>query len=305
MSLAQIKPALAEVPLASIDVPARPSRATMDEDRMDELVHSIQTRGFCSAIVLAVTGERYEVIAGHRRTMAAKLCGLFAVPALVYPDKAVALESIKFAENRVREDLKVDEEAIWFSELLEGECDGDTDKLAALLGERRDYVEGRLLLLAGDAEVFAALGRGEISIGAAQELNRCGDERHRRYLLLQTVTCGATIGTVKQWVHEWRHLHSHVQPEGGADAGSSVPVAPIADDYFTCYVCELKENPQEMRPVQIHRYCQQAVLQPALEFFQRRRDYVEMPRTDAEAIALIQKLVERFPSLGEATTPAA
>jgi hypothetical protein len=59
-----------------------------------------------------------------------------------------------------------------------------------------------------------------------------------------------------------------------------------------------------MRPVQIHDYCQQAVFLPALEFFQRRSDYVRRPRTDREALALLEELLELFPSLGTNSAPA-
>ncbi len=137
--LSAIKPTLVEIPLARVDDPVLPSRSTMDSDRLDELVASIRTHGFISTIVVARVDDRYEVIAGHRRTIAAKRCQLVTVPALVYPTKDAALDGIKFAENRHREDLKPNEEAIWFNELLEGTCGGDTDKLAALLGEKRDY----------------------------------------------------------------------------------------------------------------------------------------------------------------------
>jgi ParB/RepB/Spo0J family partition protein len=304
MTLATERPALVEVPLSLIDDPARPSRATMDETKLDELTASIRAHGFISTVVLAQIGDRYEVIAGHRRTMAARRAPLVAVPALVYRSTSAALEAIKFAENRYREDLKPDEEAIWFNELLEGECAGDTEKLSALLGEKRDYVEGRLALLYGDRAVFEALGGGDIGIGIAQQLNRCTDPKHRLYLLHQAVTCGATVGIVAGWIHEWRVLHQHVSPESAAGAPAAVASAPLVDDYFTCRCCGLKDNPGNMRPVQIHDYCQQARLMPALEFFERRRDYVEWPRTEREALALIEQLTERFPSLGQETASA-
>lgn len=304
MSLSAIKPSLVELSLTLVDDPALPSRSTMDEQRLDELCESIRTHGFCSTIVVARTGERYEVVAGHRRTIAAKRLQLVSVPALVYPSKDAALDGIKFAENRHREDLKPDEEAVWFHELLEGTCGGDTDKLAALLGEKRAYVEGRLALLYGNPDVFAALRDGSIGIGVAQQLNRCTDAKHCRYLIVQAITCGATVAIVQGWIADWEHLHKFVSPEGDAAAPAVVAGPPVVDDYFTCRVCGLKDNPGNMRPVQIHDYCQQAVFLPALDFFQRRRDLIAFPRTDAEALALINQLVERFPSLGQESTVA-
>lgn len=299
MTLATIEPEFSRVPLSLIDEPENPSRSTMDDDKLDELVHSMRAQGFTSTVVLARVGERFEVIAGHRRLMAARRALIVAVPALIYPSKTVSLEAIKFGENKLREELTPDQEAVYFNRLLESECGGDTDKLAALLGEKRGYVEGRLALLFGHEDVFNALKAGEINLGIAQQLNRCPDVKHVRYLLVQAISCGATVAIVQQWIHEFQTLHSHVQALDGAGGPVGTTGPPVADDYFTCRVCNLKENPQEMRPLQIHTYCQSAVLWPALDFFQRRRDFVEWPRTDREAIALIQQLTERFPSLAE------
>lgn len=295
MSLAAPEPRV--IPIGLIDAPALPARTRMDDQKLDELVASMKTDGFTSVIAVVRVGERYEVVYGHRRRIAAECAGIVAIPCLVYPEKTAALERLKYGENAWREDMRPSEEAIYFAELLERECGGDTDRLAALMNRTRAYVEGRLLLLQGDADVFAALDEGAIGVGHAEQLNRCGNAEHRRYLLHQAVTCGLTVGALASAVSEWKHLHSHVAPPASDAPPAAVDDPAPLPSFFTCVCCELTENPGNMRPFQIHTYCERAILRPALAFFQRRSDYVRAPRTHAEAVELLNDLIDRFPSL--------
>lgn len=55
-----------------------------DDDKMQELVSSIQDSGILSPVVVRKTADgQYEIISGHRRTHAARLCGLDVVPAII------------------------------------------------------------------------------------------------------------------------------------------------------------------------------------------------------------------------------
>jgi ParB family chromosome partitioning protein len=113
------KPEYRELPLGVIDEPVLPSRTTMDEEKMHALVTSMRELGFISVLVVARVGERYEVVAGHRRRIAAGRAGLVAVPCLVYASKGAAMEAIQHAENKHREELNAADEAIWFAQLME------------------------------------------------------------------------------------------------------------------------------------------------------------------------------------------
>ena len=300
MNLAAIPRELREIPIALIDEPVLPSRASMDDAKMDELVASIRTVGLLQPIAVARVADRYEVIAGHRRRIASARAGLVVMPCVVYPSKEAGLEAIKFAENRHREDLNPAEEAVWFAELLERYCDGDTDRLAALLGERREYVEGKIALLTGDPEIFRALDAGRIGVGVAQQLNRCTDELHRRMLLDLATKTEATVGTVSGWISEWKTLHAPATRNCPPAPSSAAPAPLPLDDYFVCRLCRGRNNPQNMRPVQIHDYCVEAILKPALDVYHQRGAYVPMPRTYDEAAALIDQLTDRFPQLLDA-----
>lgn len=290
-------PTFRQIALALIDEPVLPSRTEMDDTRMDELVASIRALGFISVLVVVALGDRFRVVAGHRRSIAARRAGLVSVPCFVYADASAALEAIQHAENRHREELSVTDEAIWFSQLHEAHPDEGTDGVAARVGETRAYVEGRLALLRGCDHVFAALAAKEIPIGVAQELNRCTEDAHRRTLLDMAVRGGATVGLVKQWVQEWKTIHAPAAPAAAPAAPVSTGGPAIVDDYFTCRVCGRRDNVANMRPVNTHDYCLMQLIDARTGLFKREGEYVLFPRTREDAEALMLRVLERFPEL--------
>lgn len=287
-----------EVPTQLIDEPALPARMEMDEEKMLELIADVTAKGVLVPISVFRKGERYEVVAGHRRRIAAGRAGLPAIRCLVYATGGAALEAIKFSENRHREEMSAAEEAQYFSELLVRECDNDTNRLAALLGEKRSYVEGRLLLFQGAPEVFTALARRQITIGAAHELNKCSDKLMRDYFLSNAIRDGASVTLVTRWIQQWR---ASLGPGGESAAAPFAPAAPgpVAEtNYFTCVCCHGTEDVHLMSPVNVHSHCRRAILEKALEFHARRGQFYEFPRTYPEAATLVNQILERFPELG-------
>jgi ParB/RepB/Spo0J family partition protein len=300
--LATVKPEYRELALSLIDEPTLPSRTTMDEQQMDALVASIRELGFISVIVVVLVGARYEVVAGHRRRIAAGRAGLVAVPCLIYPSKVAALDAIQHAENKHREALNPADEAIWFSQLFEAHPEEGTDGVAARVGESRGYVEGLLSLLSGDDKVFADLAAGRINKGVAQQLNRCTDALHRNMLRHNAVHQGATVGVVNSWVREWkRNVEPYItNPIAPGDGGSGGPV--LANVYFRCVCCDGTDDVPHMHTLQVHDYCIKSQLTPALAAFRNRSDFVAFPRTRDDAVALIERVFERFPEIGTSNT---
>lgn len=299
MNLSAIQREFLELDLFLVDEPRLMSRSRIDDGPLEQLAENIRAVGLLQPLIVGRTGDRYEVVAGHRRRLACTLAGLTKAPCIVYPSCAVALEAIKYAENRHRQDLRPTEEAIWFLELLERDCGGDTDVLAAHLNEKRAYVERRIALVQGDPEVFRAADEGRVVLGVAEQLNRCTDLFHRRYLLDLAIRNGATVAVASGWLEDWKLLHApaarHLVNGQAPDPPAPVPLT----DAFTCHLCQLKEHPASMRPIQMHDYCVHAVLRPALALWTARADYVARPRTLDEAIELVNDLCERFPQLLE------
>jgi ParB/RepB/Spo0J family partition protein len=297
MTFRDVPRTFADVPVGLIDEPRLASRAIMDDTGLDELATNVARNGIISPLSVGRIGDRFEVVAGHRRLLAARRAGLVAVPCIVYASIDSAHEALKFAENRYREDLNPADEAIWFSELLERDCGGDVDRLCEQLGVKRTYAEQRLLLFQGDRQVFEALQLSKIGIGVAHELNKCTEEPHRRMLLHQAIVGGATRAVVTGWIADWERMQRYVTG-ASSPPSDAAPVVHSPDlDFFQCYVCKGREDIHAMRPINVHSYCIPATLNKALEQYARRGDVLLYPRTDDEARDLIADLIARFPSL--------
>jgi ParB family transcriptional regulator, chromosome partitioning protein len=254
-----------DLPLSMLDEPALPSRSEMDDAKLDELAASIRAHGLIQPIVVGRVGDRFQVIAGHRRWHACQRAGLAAVPCVVYPSMDVDLTVIQAHENSRREDLNAADEAAWFHDLFEGAAGRDVDKLCALVGEKRSYVENRLALFLGDPEIFAALQRGQIKIGVAHELNKLPDEKYRRFYLQQAIQGGATQSMIVGWIAEWKTMFA--APQGETPAGeSSTPAMPTEPhNPFTCAICLKSNNVHLIVHVPMHQHCKLAIFDSLME----------------------------------------
>jgi len=264
MNIAHTRREVKEIPVGLIDEPELPSRTAMDEEKLEELAHSISTIGLQQPIIVYRHDDRFRVIAGHRRTLAGKRAHLAVMLAIIYPTKDDALDAIQFAENHFREDLSPTDEAIWFQELLDGKCGGDIERLAAHVGKKISYIDGRLALFRGDKRVFDALAAGLISIGVAHELNTIDKPDYCFYYLDNAVRCGATISTVRAWVMEYKQLFEH-QPARPAVTPAPDTGAPgMVDDVNACVICGKSDHVYAIRHRPIHTHCELAILRPLL-----------------------------------------
>lgn len=118
-----------------------------------DLAASIKANGLLSPLSVVPNGERYRVIAGHRRLAACKQAGTGAVPCFVLDlDPLQQLEAM-VTENCQREQLTVLEEA----DAIQGMLDlgATTAAVAHRLGRSSDYVRDRAKAASIDNEVRA------------------------------------------------------------------------------------------------------------------------------------------------------
>ncbi len=253
-----------ELPIGLIDDPDNPSRSQMDEHALDELTFSIRAIGLQQPMIVARRGDRFRVVAGHRRRIACGRAGLVTAPCIIYADDSAELIAVQFSENYHREDLNAADEAIWFSELLEQHCGGDVDVLAERLHLKRSYVENRLTLFAGDESVFDALRTDKIKIGVAHQLNRCTNQMYRRYLLHQAIIGGATVSVVLGWITDWQRSEQLTLTAPASPVVASLPAPVPETNFFTCCCCGGTDNVHLMVPINVHQHCKLAILDKLL-----------------------------------------
>ena len=147
-------------------------RKTFDSESLEELTNSIKERGIIQPIIVRKSESqknKYEIIAGERRWIAAQNAGLHEVPVVV--TEADDLKSLEFAivENVQRHDLNAIEEAQGYQKLI-SKFSYDQDKVSKFIGKSRSHVSNCLRLLSLPEEVIKLIENYKLSQGHAKVL---------------------------------------------------------------------------------------------------------------------------------------
>lgn len=149
-----------------------------------DLAASIKTNGLLTPLSVVPNGERYRVIAGHRRLAACKQAGIGAVPCFVLNLGPLQQLEAMVTENCQREQLTVLEEA----DAIQGMLDlgATTANVAHRLGRSGDYVRDRAKAASIKTEVRAVRDDfGQISIGQLVAIARYDGQPDRQKKLAQ------------------------------------------------------------------------------------------------------------------------
>lgn len=150
-------------------------RATMDEEKIEELARSIRANGVIQPIIVRRADEGYEIVAGERRWRASQRAGLLKVPVIVRDIPEERLLAVALIENIQREDLNPIEEAVAYRRLAD-EYQLTQEQIAEAVGRERSSVANTLRLLRLPQEVRANVSAGAISMGHARALLALPDE---------------------------------------------------------------------------------------------------------------------------------
>ena len=157
-------------------------RKRFDETELQELADSIKNYGIIQPIIAANAGDgTYIIIAGERRTRAARLAGLQTVPVIIreYTDQK-KLE-VSLIENIQRTDLNPIEEAAAYKNLMDF-SNLSQDELATRMGKNRSTVANALRLLKLPVEIQKSIEEGKVSSGHARALLSVNDVKARNKL---------------------------------------------------------------------------------------------------------------------------
>jgi len=152
--------------------PYQPRMEIKDEELQD-LANSIQEQGLLQPIIVAKEGNRYVVIAGHRRLAAHKLLGKEKIEAVVLENQSQKdLAAKAIVENFQREDLDIIELAIALDRYKK-EFGKTLDEIAKEIGKSKDYISRLLSTLELPEEVVEDLRKNKSTkdVKALAEIN--------------------------------------------------------------------------------------------------------------------------------------
>lgn len=236
-----------------IDDPERPMRHDLSPESVEELVLSIRQVGIIEPLVVKPKGDRFEIIAGHRRAVSAGIAGLAQVPCYVVNATKEQGELLKIHENLYRADVRPSDEADHYKYLIEHHKMSPV-RLAKLINKSESYVTDRLAIFNYPPELRHALDAGEIKFSVAREFARLDDLPKMREYLKFAVLNGITASLSRQWVQDYERsktpeIQQH-QPTHVPD-----PVTGVMEHLSTCVFCMKPINLREANVVYIHDKC--------------------------------------------------
>jgi ParB family chromosome partitioning protein len=148
--------------------PAQP-RTHFDPATIRELADSIRERGVLQPVLIRPAGDRYQLVAGERRFLAAQEAGFTTIPAIVRPltDRESLL--IALIENVQRENLNpVDEARAYYR--LAAEYGLQHEEIAKRVGKDRSTVSNVIRFNNLPPEVLTLMEAGRLSAGHGRAL---------------------------------------------------------------------------------------------------------------------------------------
>jgi ParB family chromosome partitioning protein len=190
--------------------PEQPRRY-FNEEALRELANSIREFGIIQPLVVSKVSKEnengtevfYELIAGERRLMAAKMVGLRTVPAIV-KHVSVGREKLELAiiENIQRSDLNPVEEARAYSR-LQDEFRMTQREIASRLGKSRETVANAMRLLNLPSEIQTALEMGQLNESQARLLLQVDDIARQKDLFYSILADKPSVRALKQRIKDF------------------------------------------------------------------------------------------------------
>lgn len=207
-----------EVPISSVSRNPRQPRQKQDAEALRELTASIREHGILQPLIVtraegSMAGTpRYQLIAGERRWVAAKMAGLVRVPVVIKEATPQQTLELALVENVQRADLNALEEARAYQQLIE-EFGLTQEEVAARVGKSRVAVANTVRLLRLSDEAKAALLAGDISEGHARALLALEPEDLQTQALHLVTERGLNVRQTEELVRRLQEAPAEPKPK--------------------------------------------------------------------------------------------
>jgi len=194
---AETKGDIVEINLSEIRSNPYQPRKVFDQDALEELAKSIKEYGIVQPIIVKKSIKGYELVAGERRTKAARLAGLTTIPAIIKDFNDQDMMEIALIENIQRENLNPIEEAESYANIIK--LRGFTqEEFAEKFGKSRSYVTNILGLLNLPDKVKDLVSAKKITMGHARVLSKIDSDDKVCELADQIIIEGLSVRDIER-----------------------------------------------------------------------------------------------------------
>jgi len=244
------KQTVKNVSLDLIDEPKGVLRMDIDPGGVEELAQSISEIGLLQPILVAITGDRFELVFGHRRFLASKSLGVSSIRSIVREMSQSEIGIARATENISRSDLTPLEEAATYKNLIK-EYGLSLEQVAQKMGKSVGTIKRRMDILKMPPQLQKAVHKKQISISVAEQLWTIADATDLDYYLTFALDGGCTKEVARSWAQEWRDKKRRQESPGigGGEVRAPSEPRPV---YVSCDLCT---GPMEIGTETVLRVC--------------------------------------------------
>lgn len=192
---------IVEINLDEIRANPYQPRKAFDEESLNELAKSISEYGVIQPIIVKKAIKGYEIVAGERRTRAARIAGLKTIPAIIKDFNDNDMMEIALIENIQRENLNPIEEALSYDNIIRLR-NLTQEEVAEKFGKSRSYITNILGLLKLPTFTTELVSQGKISMGHAKVLSKLEDDDLIDQLATKIVRDGLSVREIENLVKD-------------------------------------------------------------------------------------------------------
>lgn len=245
------KQTVKDVSLDLIDEPKGIIRMDIDPDYISELSQSISEIGLLQPILLAIDGDRFEVVAGHCRFLACKKLGLSAIKSIVRKMSPPEIGFARATENISRADLTPLEEAATYKNLID-QYGLTLEEVSRKMGKTPGTIKRRMDILRMPPPLQEAVHKKQISMTVAESLWSITDPASLSYYLLFAIENGCTKEVARSWAKDWKDTQRRAQTAGNEGGGVGVSPSEPRPSYVPCDICN---QPADLNKTKFFRTC--------------------------------------------------
>lgn len=225
-----------KVPVQALEDPANQMRSVTVYEGMDELMASIASLGLINPItVREIAPGRYQVEAGHRRSIAVTKLGWTEVDAKVLQPGELDTDEVMAAENLMRTQVNEMEEAVMYHRLVT-QRQIDPRGIAALYHVPESRVRNLLAVLAGDPATHEHIAAGRLSVAQALEVSQFESETYRRLALNYALDGGMSAARLAAWRKDVQRQGMELGVDEAIAAGQQPAMVDVTEPMTLCTV---------------------------------------------------------------------